>query len=100
MVTDADGTVRLWNNGAARIFGYSAADTVGQSLDLIIPDKLRDRHWKGYRQTMSTGITRYGDKPAERACHPPGRTPALDRVQRGTAARRGRRHRRDIGDHA
>ena len=34
---------------------------MGQNLDLIIPDKLRGRHWKGYRQTMSTGITRYGD---------------------------------------
>lgn len=61
VVTDADGTITLWNDGAARIFGYSAADALGQSLDLIIPDKLRDRHWKGYRQTMSTGITRYGD---------------------------------------
>jgi len=61
VVTDADGTIRLWNDGAARIFGYSAADAVGQSLDLIIPDNLRGRHWKGYRQTMSTGITRYGD---------------------------------------
>jgi PAS domain S-box-containing protein len=61
VVTDPDGLIRLWNDGAARIFGYSAADTVGQSLDLIIPDKLRDRHWKGYRQTMATGTTRYGD---------------------------------------
>jgi PAS domain S-box-containing protein len=62
VVTDPDGIVRLWNNGAARVFGYSAADIVGQSLDLIIPDKLRERHWMGYRQTMVTGYTRYGDK--------------------------------------
>ena len=62
VVTDPDGIVRLWNNGAARVFGYSAADIVGQSLDLIIPEKLRERHWKGYRQTMLTGYTRYGDK--------------------------------------
>lgn len=62
VVTDADGTIRLWNEGATRIFGYPAADAVGQSLDLIIPDKLRARHWKGYHETMSTGITRYGDK--------------------------------------
>ncbi|MGH3637599.1 MAG: PAS domain-containing protein, partial [Mycobacterium sp.] len=61
VVTDPDGLIRLWNDGAARIFGYSAADAVGQSLDLIIPDKLRDRHWKGYRQTMTTGTTRYGE---------------------------------------
>ena len=62
VVTDPDGIVRLWNNGAARVFGFSAADMVGQSLDVIIPEKLRERHWKGYRQTMLTGYTRYGDK--------------------------------------
>jgi PAS domain S-box-containing protein len=62
VVTDPDGIVRLWNNGAARVFGYSAADMVGQSLDAIIPEKLRERHWNGYRQTMLTGYTRYGDK--------------------------------------
>ena len=62
VVTDPDGIVRLWNKGAARVFGYSEADIVGQSLDLIIPEKLRERHWLGYRQTMLTGYTRYGDK--------------------------------------
>jgi PAS domain S-box-containing protein len=61
VVTDPDGLIRLWNAGATRIFGYSAAEATGQSLDLIIPDKLRARHWKGYRQTMATGTTRYGD---------------------------------------
>jgi PAS domain S-box-containing protein len=61
VVTDAEGAIRLWNDGAVRMFGYSVADALGQSLDLIIPDKLRDRHWKGYRQTMTTGITKYGD---------------------------------------
>jgi PAS domain S-box-containing protein len=61
VVTDPDGAIRLWNEGAARMFGYSAAEATGQSLDLIIPEKLRDRHWKGYRETMSTGITQYGD---------------------------------------
>ena len=62
MVTDPDGIIRLWNDGAARIFGFSAAEVMGQSLDVIIPEKLRDRHWKGYQQTMATGYTRYGDK--------------------------------------
>jgi PAS domain S-box-containing protein len=62
VVTDAAGTIRLWNNGAARVFGYSADEALGQSLDLIIPEKLRERHWKGYRHTMATGLTRYGDK--------------------------------------
>jgi PAS domain S-box-containing protein len=62
VVTDPDGIIRLWNNGAARVFGHSAAEAMGQSLDLIIPEKLRERHWKGYRQTMATGHTSYGDK--------------------------------------
>jgi PAS domain S-box-containing protein len=61
VVTGPDGIIRLWNGGAEKMFGYSAAEAVGQSLDLIIPEKLRDRHWKGYRQTMATGHTRYGD---------------------------------------
>jgi PAS domain S-box-containing protein len=62
VVTDPAGIIRLWNDGAARIFGYSADEAMGQSLDLIIPEKLRERHWKGYFQTMATGYTRYGDK--------------------------------------
>ena len=62
VVTDPAGLIRLWNDGAARIFGYSAAEVMGQSLDVIIPEKLRERHWTGYFQTMATGYTRYGDK--------------------------------------
>lgn len=61
VVTDPEGTIRLWNHGAERVFGHSAAEAVGESLDLIIPVKLRERHWAGYRQTMATGRTRYGD---------------------------------------
>ena len=61
VVADPDGIIRLWNDGAARMFGYSAAEAAGQTLDLIIPEKLRARHTKGYRETMATGVTRYGD---------------------------------------
>jgi PAS domain S-box-containing protein len=61
VVADPDGTIQLWNTGAANVFGYSAVEAVGESLDLIIPEKLRERHWKGFRQTMAAGITRYGD---------------------------------------
>ena len=57
---DAAGVIRLWNAGAERIFGYGAAEAVGQSLDLIIPEKLRGRHWEGFRQVMQTGKSRYG----------------------------------------
>ena len=61
VVSDPDGVIRLWNGGATRMFGFSADEAVGRDLDLIIPEKLRDRHSKGYQQTMATGYTRYGD---------------------------------------
>ena len=60
MFADRDGIIRLWNQGAERIFGCSAEQAIGQSLDLIIPEKLRERHWEGYHKTMATGETRYG----------------------------------------
>lgn len=61
VVTDPQGRIDLWNAGAANMFGYSAEDALGASLDLIIPVKLRDRHWRGYEHTMETGVTKYGD---------------------------------------
>lgn len=57
---DAEGVIRYWNAGAERIFGFVSAEAVGQSLDIIIPQSLRQRHWDGYRKTMATGATRYG----------------------------------------
>ena len=60
LYADHDGIIRLWNQGAERIFGFSAAEALGRSLDLIIPEPQRQRHWDGYRQTMATGTTRYG----------------------------------------
>ena len=57
---DRDGVIRLWNLGAEAIFGYQAQDAVGESLDLIVPENLCDRHWEGYRKVMATGETRYG----------------------------------------
>jgi PAS domain S-box-containing protein len=58
---DRDGTIRYWNAGAARIFGFAEDEAMGRSLDLIIPEGLRTRHWDGYRETMRTARTRYGD---------------------------------------
>ena len=58
---DAEGVIRKWNLGAARIFGFSQQEAVGQSLDVIIPASLRERHWHGYRATMRTGQSRYGE---------------------------------------
>jgi len=57
---DVGGMIRFWNRGAERIFGFSQAEALGRSLDLIIPSNLRQRHWDAYSQTMKTGQTRYG----------------------------------------
>ncbi len=56
---DREGVIRLWNRGAERIFGWSAAEAVGRSMDLIIPERLRARHWEGWERVMKTGVTRY-----------------------------------------
>jgi PAS domain S-box-containing protein len=61
IAADEEGIVRFWNPGAERLFGYSCAEAIGRSLDLIIPQRLRQRHWNGYRRVMATGESRYGD---------------------------------------
>ena len=61
IATDRDGVIRFWNPGAERIFQYRANEALGRSLDLIIPERLRARHWSGYRAFMETGRSRYGD---------------------------------------
>jgi len=60
MVCDGAGLITLWNPAAERIFGFTAEDAIGQSLDLITPPRQRERHWEGYHKTMATGITKYG----------------------------------------
>lgn len=57
---DPQGTIVLWNAGAERIFGFTPTEAVGNSLDIIIPPPFRDRHWRGYHETVRTGISRYG----------------------------------------
>jgi len=57
---DRAGRIRFWNAGAERIFGFTAAEALGQSLDLIIPAGLRQRHWQGYDAMMASGRSRYG----------------------------------------
>jgi PAS domain S-box-containing protein len=74
VVAGTDGAIVLWNPAAQRLFGYSEAEALGQSLDLIIPERLRHRHWEGYRVTMETGQTRYGSEVL--------RVPAVDKQGR------------------
>ena len=60
IVCDAEGAIVLWNKASERIFGFTPADALGKSLDLIIPERQRQRHWDGYNKTMETAVTRYG----------------------------------------
>lgn len=57
---DTQGIIRFWNSAAERVFGFPEAEALGRSLDLIVPERLRARHWAGYAATMRSGSTRYG----------------------------------------
>ena len=61
VVADTRGEIVLWNPAAERIFGFSAAEALGRSLDLINPERYRARHWEGFFKTMQTGQTKYGN---------------------------------------
>ena len=65
VVADRRGTIRLWNEAATDLFGWSAKQAVGEALDLIIPEKYRDSHWRGYEQVMATGQTSYANRLLE-----------------------------------
>ena len=80
VVCDPQGRIRLWNRGAERIFGFSRADALDASLDLIIPERLRARHWTGWTNTMRTGQTRYGEGQmlAVPALHKDGRQISIE----------------------
>lgn len=58
-----DGVIRLWNGGAETLFGFTAGEALGKSLDLIIPEKHRKAHWAGWDRVMASGETRYGTEP-------------------------------------
>lgn len=60
IAADRVGIIRFWNPGAERLFGYPPDEATGRSLDLIIPERFRQRHWEGYRRVIATGNSRYG----------------------------------------
>jgi PAS domain S-box-containing protein len=74
IVSDAAGNVVLWNAGAERLFGWTEAEAMGRRMDMIIPERLRQRHWEGYDRSMATGQTRYA--------HDVLRVPAVDKSGR------------------
>jgi PAS domain S-box-containing protein len=74
VVSDREGKVIVWNPAAERLFGFTEAEALGQSMDMIIPERLRKRHWEGFDKSMETGTTRYG--------HDVLRVPAVDKAGR------------------
>src|SRR5258708_4078016 len=71
---DDTGTIRRWNYAAAALFGYSAAEALGQNLDLIIPEHLRGAHWRGFETAMTNGVMKLQGRPTvTRARHQTGR---------------------------
>lgn len=75
IVAGADGRIVLWNAAATRLFGWTEEEALSRSLDLIIPERFRARHWTGYEQVMASGETRYGTQLLEvPALHRDGRT--------------------------
>lgn len=74
IVSDVKGNVIVWNAAAERLFGWTAAEAMGQRMDMIIPERLRKRHWEGYDKSMQTGQTRYA--------HDVLRVPAVDKAGR------------------
>ena len=71
---DDTGTIMRWNHAAAALFGYSAAEALGQNLDLIIPEHLRAAHWRGFEAAMTNGVMKLQGRPTvTRATHQTGR---------------------------
>ena len=80
VVADAKGAITLWNRAAERIFGFTEAEALGQSLDLIIPERQRQRHWEGYRQDDGDGVHQVRHRRAACAGAAQGRAHHLDRL--------------------
>ncbi|NLD00291.1 MAG: PAS domain S-box protein [Gammaproteobacteria bacterium] len=71
--SDLQGHIGLWNPAAASMFGFSTEQALGQSLDIIIPEKLRAAHWRGFDAAIAAGITKHSGKPmATKALHADG----------------------------
>ena len=76
---DTAGAVRFWNASAERIFGYAAGEVLGASLDLIIPERFRAAHWRGFQASLESGVTKYAGRTlTTRAVHKDGRALYVD----------------------
>lgn len=76
---DHDGIIRIWNSGAETVFGFAAAEVVGQSLDVIVPERFRQAHWVGFHSAVEGGRVRHpGQVRTTRALHKLGRRLYVD----------------------
>ena len=76
---DRDGVIRLWNLGAEALFGFPAAEVIGRSLDVIVPERFRQAHWDAFHRAVASGRTRPGDSVrTTRADHKSGRKLYVD----------------------
>jgi PAS domain S-box-containing protein len=72
---DVSGAIRLWNPSAERLFGYAATEAMGSNLDMIIPERFRNAHWRGFERAIETGATKYAGRTlTTRGAHKDGRT--------------------------
>ena len=79
ILADREGVIRAWNRASESLFGFAAADVLGQSLDVIIPERLREAHWQGYERSLASGETKYaGRVMTTRAVHKDGRKLYVD----------------------
>lgn len=75
ILAGTDGTIEVWNPAAERVFGVAAADAIGQSLDMIIPERFREAHWTGFDRALNDRATKYaGEALATRAQRADGET--------------------------
>lgn len=61
--SDREGVIARWNRASEILFGFSAEEALGRSLDLIIPVHLRDAHWRGFRAAMQSGVLKLSGRP-------------------------------------
>ncbi len=73
ILANASGAITIWNHAAEMLFGHTAGEALGASLDIIIPERLREAHWAGYQQAIENGRTKYGGRAmTTRATHKDG----------------------------
>lgn len=80
LAVDVDGIIRFWNGGCEDLFGWPPSEAGGRSLDLIIPERFRLRHWRGFERAMAAGRSRYGrgERMSVPALHRDGRWMSIE----------------------